>query len=134
LPWEKIAGRLEQVATTILRLGARLEASGLSGGWESRCDMTEAVRALLLDGHLVNIRDLVLHDAGVDVRSPTHELTHAASARRARRTAMARKAPWPLSNDGLTAVRGIDPASGGGELQPKGTASRRVVSCIQSHG
>ena len=93
LPWEKIAGRLEQVTISILRLDAHLEASGLSAGWQSRCDMTEAVRALLLDGHLVDIGDLVLHDAGMDVRSPTHELTRAASALRARRTAMARKAP-----------------------------------------
>ena len=37
--------------------------------------MNEAVRSLLLDGHLVDIGDLVLHDAGMDVRSPTHEIT-----------------------------------------------------------
>ena len=55
--------------------------------------MTEAVRALLLDGHLVDVGDLVLHDTGMDVRHPTHELTRAAVALRARRTALARKAP-----------------------------------------
>jgi hypothetical protein len=75
--------------------------------------MTEAVRALLLDGHLVDAGDLVLHDARMDVRSPTHELTRAASALRARRTALVRKAPWLLSIDGLTALRGIGPAPGG---------------------
>jgi hypothetical protein len=80
--------------------------------------MTNAVRALLLDGHLVDMGDLVLHDAGMDVRSPTHQLTRAASALRARRTAMVRKAPWPLSIDGLTALRGIGPAVGEGQLQP----------------
>jgi hypothetical protein len=37
--------------------------------------MTEAVRVLLLDGHLVDVGDLVLHDAGMDVRHPTHEGT-----------------------------------------------------------
>jgi hypothetical protein len=62
---------------------------------------------LLLDGHLVDMGDLVLHDAGMDVRHPTHELTRAAAALRARRTALARKAPWPLSIDGLTALRGV---------------------------
>jgi hypothetical protein len=107
LPWEKIAGRLEQITISILRFDARLEASGLAAGWQSRCDMTEAVRALLLDGHLVDVGDLVLHDAGMDVRHPTHELTRAAAALRARCTAMARKAPWPLSIDGLAALRGI---------------------------
>src|SRR5918994_1442962 len=107
LPWEQIAGRLEPITISILRFDARLEASGLSAGWQSRCDMTEAVRALLLDGHLVDVGDLVLHDAGMDVRHPTHELTRAAAALRARRTALARKAPWPLSIDGLTALRGV---------------------------
>ena len=93
IPWEKIVGRLEKIALEVKSFDARLEASGLAAGWQSRCDMNEAVRALILDGHLVDIGDLVLHDAGMDVRSPTHELTRAASALRARRTAMVRKAP-----------------------------------------
>ena len=121
LPWERVAGRLEQVAIRILRLDARLEASGLSAGWQSRCDMTEAVRALILDGHLVDVGDLVLHDAGMDVRHPTHELTRTAAALRARRTALARSAPWPLSIDGLAALRGLGPARGEGEnKRPRG--------------
>jgi len=112
LPWEKIAGRLEQITIAVLRFDARLEASGLAAGWQSRCDMTEAVRALLLDGHLVDVGDLVLHDAGMDIRHPTHELTRAAAALRSRRTAMARKAPWPVSIDGLAALRGIGGVAG----------------------
>jgi hypothetical protein len=102
-----------------MRLDARLEASGLSAGWQSRCDLTEAVRALILDGQLVDVGDLVLHDAGMDVRHPTHELTRAAIALRARRTALARPAPWPLSIDGLAALRGIGPVGGDGNLKPK---------------
>ncbi len=111
LPWEAIAGQLEQITISILRFDARLEASGLAAGWQSRCDMTEAVRSLLLDGHLVDVGDLVLHDAGMDVRHPTHELTRAA-ALRARRTATARKAPWPLSMDGLAVLREISGVAG----------------------
>jgi len=52
----------------------------------------------------------------MDVRSPTHELTRAAAALRARRTALARKAPWPLSIDGLAALRGL--TLGSGEVEP----------------
>ncbi|MFD2228070.1 DUF1612 domain-containing protein, partial [Microvirga arabica] len=89
-------------------------------GWQSRCDMTEAVRALLLDGHLVDVGDLVLHDAGMDVRHPTHELTRAAAALRARRTTLARKAPWPLSIDGLAALRGIGPVAEDKPVRIKG--------------
>jgi len=106
---------LESITIAVLRFDARLEASGLAAGWQSRCDMTEAVRALILDGHLVDVGDLVLHDAGMDVRHPTHELTRAAAALRARRTALARPAPWPLSIDGLAALRGLGPARGEGE-------------------
>jgi hypothetical protein len=122
LPWETIAGRLEQITISILRFDARLEASGLSAGWQSRCDITEAVRALILDGHLVDVGDLVLHDAGMDVRHPTHELTRAAAALRARRTAMARKAPWPVSYDGLAALRGV---GGVGSEAPASSKSKR---------
>jgi hypothetical protein len=122
LPWEHIAGRLEQVAIGVMRFDARLEASGLAAGWQSRCDMTEAVRAMLLDGHLVDVGDLVLHDAGMDVRHPTHELTRAAAALRARRTTMVRKAPWPLSIDGLTALRGVGSPA---EEKPSRSKGRR---------
>jgi hypothetical protein len=67
-----------------MRLNARLEASGLSSNWQSRSDLTEAVRAMILDGHLVDVGDLVLHDAGMDVRSPIRGLTWAAAALRTR--------------------------------------------------
>ena len=123
IPWEKIVGRLEKIALEIKSFDARLEASGLAAGWQSRCDMNEAVRALILDGYLVDIGDLVLHDAGMDVRSPTHELTRAASALRARRTAMVRKAPWPISYDGLAALRGIGPVK---PDEPKAKGKRKV--------
>jgi hypothetical protein len=120
LPWETIAGRLEPITIAILRFDARLDASGLAAGWQSRCDITEAVRALLLDGHLVDVGDLVLHDAGMDVRHPTHELTRAAAALRARRTALARKAPWPVSIDGLSALRGIGGVAEPASVRAKG--------------
>lgn len=125
LPWETLAGPLEQITVAVLRFDARLEASGLSAGWQSRCDMTEAVRALMLDGHLVDVGDLVLHDAGMDVRHPTHELTRAAAALRARRTAMARKAPWPVSYDGLAAMRGV---GGVGSEAPAASKMKRPHS------
>lgn len=115
LPWS-LAGRLERTAVAVMHFDARLAASGLAAGWQSRCDMVEATRALVLDGHFVDIGDVVLHDAGMDVRSPTHELTRAAAALRARRTVLARKAPWPLSIDGLAALRGLTPGSG--EVEP----------------
>jgi hypothetical protein len=123
IPWEKIVGRLERITLAVKDFDARLEASGLSAGWQSRCDLNEAARALLLDGHLVDIGDLVLHDAGMDVRSPTHEITRAASVLRARRTAMTRKAPWPISYDGLAALRGIAPVEA---EEPKAKGKKKI--------
>ena len=79
LAWETIAGRLEPITISLLRFDARLEASGLSAGWQSRCDMTETVRALLLDGHLV-IRAISSCTMLAWARHPTHEFTRAAAA------------------------------------------------------
>src|SRR3954464_11437104 len=73
LPWS-LAGRLERTTIAVMQLEARLAASGLSAGWQSRCDMLEATR-LILDGHFVDVADVVPHGAGMDVSSPTHELT-----------------------------------------------------------
>jgi hypothetical protein len=38
-------------------------------------DRTHALCPLWIDGELVDLEDLVLHGAGADIRSPTHELT-----------------------------------------------------------
>ena len=41
--------------------------------------------SLWIDGELVHLEDLVLHDAGQDIRTPTHELTIARDVLRSRR-------------------------------------------------
>lgn len=125
ISWDGLNGRLEAAAVSIVRFDARLEGSGLADGWQNRCNLTEAAKALLLDGHLVDLADLVLHDASMDQRSPTHELSRASSALRARRTALARPAPWPISIDGLAALRGL--AGSGSEPAPSS------VSALQAH-
>jgi hypothetical protein len=79
LPWEIIAGRLEPITISILRFDTRLESSGLAAGWQSRCDMTETVRALLLDGHLV-MWAISSCTMPAWARHPTHEFTRAAAA------------------------------------------------------
>lgn len=40
----------------------------------------DACASLSIDGELVQLGDLVLHDAGHDIRTPTHELTIAATS------------------------------------------------------
>jgi hypothetical protein len=59
-----------------------------------------------LDGKLVTLEDLVLHDARMDIRSPTHELTLAEAVLHARRRIAAAAPDWALSPEGFAALRG----------------------------
>lgn len=54
-----------------------------------------------IDGELVHLEDLVLHDAGHDIRTPTHELTIARDVLRSRRRIASQPPGWALSADGL---------------------------------
>lgn len=64
--------------------------SGSAGLWwgavgSNGSHFTDACASLWVDGELVHLEELVLHDAGYDIRVPTHELTIARDALRARR-------------------------------------------------
>ena len=104
LPWS-LAGQLEQVAVAVMGFDAKLTAAGLGAGWQSRCDMTEATRALILDGHFVDIGDVVLHDAGMDVEArPTNSHERLPPCRPAAPSWRDRR-PGPCPS--MTALRGI---------------------------
>ncbi|AIC31301.1 hypothetical protein IE4771_PE00075 (plasmid) [Rhizobium etli bv. mimosae str. IE4771] len=49
----------------------------------------DACASLWIDGELVHLEDLVLHDAGLDIRVPTHELIIARDVLRTRRRIVA---------------------------------------------
>ncbi|HEY8065126.1 MAG TPA: RHE_PE00001 family protein, partial [Methylosinus sp.] len=57
-------------------------------------------------GEFVQIEDLVLHDAGMDVRTPTHELVRAHAVLLTRRRIADREPAWALTTDGLANLRG----------------------------
>lgn len=57
-------------------------------------------------------KDLVLHDAGHDIWTPTHELTIARDVLRTRRRIATRPAAWALSADGLRGQRRVGGGSG----------------------
>ena len=59
-----------------------------------------------VDGELVHLEDLVLHDAGADIRAPTHELTITRDVLRARRRIASQPPGWALSPDGVRSLRG----------------------------
>lgn len=105
-------------------------------GWIERPHFSDACASLWIDGELVHLEDLVLHDAGHehDIRTPTHELTIARDVLRARRRIASQPPGWALSVDGLRSLRGQAcpeglpgaqalPDGDGGAIEP--TAVRR---------
>ncbi|MGZ2459679.1 hypothetical protein ACVINH_004766 [Rhizobium anhuiense] len=72
----------------------------------------DACASLWIDGELVHLEDLALHDAGADIRAPTHELTIARDVLRTRRRIASQPPGWALSADGLRSLRGHDFVAG----------------------
>jgi hypothetical protein len=104
LPWAAIAGPLAAAEDALARLDERLGQSPIREGWISRTHFTDAGASLWLQGALVHLEDLVLHDAGMDLRTPTHDLTRAHVVLRARRRVAAAEPGWATSPSGLAAL------------------------------
>lgn len=102
----QIAGPLAAAEDALARLDERLAKSPIRDGWIARTHFAEACASLWLEGELVHLDDLVLHDAGMDVRAPTHELTRAHAVLRTRRRIAEAKPDWALSAAGLAGLRG----------------------------
>jgi len=99
-------GALAAAEDALARLDERIRSSPITEGFVSRAHFHDAGASLWLAGELVSLEDLVLHDARMDVHSPTHALTRAQAVLRARRR-IANAAPdWALSQEGLAALRG----------------------------
>ena len=123
MPWRALAAPLAQAEDALARLDERLRTSPVREGWISRTHFTEGCAALWLEGELVHLEDLVLHDAGMDVSAPTHALIRAHAVLRARRRIAAEPADWALSGAGLAALRG-DAAGGAGPEQGRGRTAQ----------
>lgn len=105
IPWAALASPLAAADDALARFDERLRSSPLRAGWIARTHFGEACAALWREGALVTLEDLVLHDAGMDIRAPTHELIRAHAIVRARRRILVEPAPWALSDSGLAALR-----------------------------
>ena len=107
LPWRDLARPLAGAEDALARLDERLRTSPIRDGWIARTHFSDAAAALWFEGQLVHIEDLVLHDAGMDIRAPTRELTRAHTVLRARRRIADAAPGWALSSAGLLdALRG----------------------------
>jgi len=89
----------------LARLDERIARSEVGSGFLERSHFADACASLWIDGELVHLEDLVLHDASHDIRTPTHELTIARDVLRTRRRIAAQPPGWALSPDGLRNLR-----------------------------
>ncbi len=100
LPWDVIAPPFAKAEDTLARLDQQLAKSPIRNGWVNRVHFYDACASLGLEGALVHLDDLVLHDANSDVRAPTQELARAHAVLRARRRIAEAKPEWALSRAG----------------------------------
>jgi len=101
IPWQALSLPTARATELLTRLDERLARSPVGEGWIQRMHFHDAAAALWLEGELVHLEDLVLHDAHMDIRAPTHELTRAHAVLRARRQIHGSKPGWALGHEGL---------------------------------
>jgi hypothetical protein len=89
----------------LTRLDERIAKSKVGSGWIERSNFADACASLWIDGELVHLEDLVLHDATRDIRTPTHELTIARDVLKTRRRIAAQLPEWTLSAEGIRTLR-----------------------------
>jgi len=112
LPIQSLLRPISDAGIALARLDERIARSAVGPGWIERSHFTDACASLWIDGELVHLEDLVLHDAGQDIRTPTHELTIAGDVLRSRRRVASQPPGWALSPDGIRGLRGVGAGSG----------------------
>ncbi|WP_179039343.1 RHE_PE00001 family protein [Rhizobium leguminosarum] len=134
-----MAALLEPVfraGTDLARLDERIARSPVGQGFLERTEFTDACASLWIDGELVHLEDLVLHDATKDIRTPTHELTIARDVLRTRRRIAAQPPGWALSADGIRTLRQTEPVAfiGADEAEAGGATRRAVAMDLEEDG
>ncbi|MCP1201043.1 RHE_PE00001 family protein [Notoacmeibacter sp. MSK16QG-6] len=120
---ETLLGPLAAAEDALARLDERVARSEVGPGFAERADFFESVSSMWVGGELVHLEDLVLHDAQMDIRAPSHELVIAHRIVRARRRVSRNDPGWAVSRSGIMALAGLaegtsvesEPVDGGGE-------------------
>ncbi|MDP9573892.1 UNVERIFIED_ORG: hypothetical protein J2W66_004395 [Agrobacterium larrymoorei] len=120
----------------LARLDERIARSPVGVGFLERSQFTDACASLWIDGELVHIEDLVLHDATRDIRTPTHELTIARDVLRTRRRIAGQSPEWALSAEGIRTLRQTSEiaAIGTDAAEAAGVIRRRVAADEEGEG
>ncbi|WP_152096388.1 RHE_PE00001 family protein [Rhizobium dioscoreae] len=114
----------------LTRLDERIARSPVGQGWIERAHFADACASLWIDGELVHLEDLVLHDATRDIRTPTHELTIARDVLRTRRRIAAQSPGWALSAEGIRSLRQTSDINSAGAGEGKTTVVIRPAAPI----
>ncbi len=125
-----------RAGTELARLDERIARSPVGEGFLERTQFTDACASLWIDGELVHLEDLVLHDATRDIRTPTHELTIARDVLRTRRRIAAQLPGWALSADGVRTLRKTAEITSADveEVQAVGAIRRAVADDPEGEG
>jgi len=121
------AAAAEAAAVALARCDERLLRAEptLADGARQRGHAFEAQALIGLTGGLCALEDLCLHDAGMDVRSPTREIARAAAMLDERRRLARRDPAEILEPSALRQRLGIDPQAPGRPGQPLASADAR---------
>lgn len=133
LPLNRLFQPVASATADLVRLDERIAVSPLGPGLVARMHFADAVASLWVDGELVHVEDLVLHDAAMGVHAPTHALTIAHDVLRTRRRLAMRPRGWALAEAGLAVLRGgIDDAELA--VAPEVKAAPAAVGAWQNAG
>ena len=105
MPWDRLVGPLTAAEDALAKLDERLRQSPIRHGFVARSHFDDACASLWLTGDFVEREDLVLHDAGRNVRAPTHDLTRAHAVLCARRLIANADQHWAFTPGGLSVLR-----------------------------
>ena len=118
----------------LTRLDERVARSPVGQGWIERQNFADACASLWIDGELVHLEDLVLHDATKDIRTPTHELTIARDVLRTRRRIAAQLPAWALSAEGIRTLRQTSDITSAGADEGETTGGIRRADASDPEG
>ncbi|MCT4655153.1 MAG: RHE_PE00001 family protein [Cohaesibacter sp.] len=107
LSYDQLLVPMDEATRALVRLDERLHNSpSLAQGFAERSHFLEAHASLWLEGEMVHLEDLVLHDAKADIRTPTPELSRAAECLIQRRRIARHKAGWSLDQTVIESLCG----------------------------
>jgi len=123
-----------RAGVALTRLDERIARSPAGAGFLERQNFTDACASLWIDGELVHLEDLVLHDATRDIRTPTHELTIARDVLRTRRRISGQPPDWALSAEGIRALRQTSDITSVGAEAAEPTGAIRPAVTVDAEG